>query len=185
MKKKKEMGMQNKTDIKVFILFLLDALSYPLDEAHLHEIVMENGYVGSFDFSECFSELKELGHILEIEEDGVRQYLISDTGRLVAAELQGDILESIREKSLQSAKGLLSLYKRGAVASAEVRERDSHGYEVVCKIADGEGTLLSLTLSSPSKAAAERMQSNFEKKPEETYRGILSVLTGEIDYLLH
>ena len=184
MRKRKDLKIQNKTDIKIFILFLLFELNYPLDEAQLYEIVLENGYVGSFEFSECFSELKEQGHILEKEgKDGV-EYLISETGKLVAAELQGEILDSIREKSIKNAKVLLSLYRRGAVASATVKERPDHRRDVCCKITDADGTLLEVTIAASDKLTAERIKNNFEAKPEEVYRGMLSVLTGEVDYLL-
>ena len=47
--------LQNKIDIKIFILFLLDNLSYPLDDESIINMIVENGYVGSFDFTECFS----------------------------------------------------------------------------------------------------------------------------------
>ncbi len=184
MRKRKDLKIQNKTDIKIFILFLLFELNYPLDEAQLYEIVLENGYVGSFEFSECFSDLKEQGHILEKEGEAGTEYLISETGKLVAAELQGEILGSIREKSIRSAKGLLSLYRRGAVATATVKARPDHRSDVCCKITDADGALLEVTLAASDPLMAERIKNNFEAKPEEVYRGLLSVLTGEVDYLL-
>ena len=53
-KKKYDGEMSDKIDIKVFILFLLDELKYPMGESIIREIVSENGVVGRFDFAECF-----------------------------------------------------------------------------------------------------------------------------------
>ena len=79
--------MSDRIDIKVFILFLLDELRYPLNETVIAEMVHEHGYVGRFDFAECFSELCEHGHVVSDDVDGVSYYVISNTGKSVVAEL--------------------------------------------------------------------------------------------------
>ena len=117
-------GMSNPTDVKIFILFLLDNINYPLDYATIYDICIQNGYVGGFDFAACFSQLKDLGHILEDGEGEETYYVISSTGKMVAAELQSNILLSIREKSLKSAMRLLSFKKRKVKLSSAVDHRE-------------------------------------------------------------
>ena len=114
MKKKNERELWDKTDVKIFILFLLDNLQYPLDLDTIHRIVYETGYVGGFDFAECFSELLDAGHIIADEVDGVAYYQVSSTGRMVAKQLQSELLDEIREESMICAARLLSLKARGA-----------------------------------------------------------------------
>lgn len=177
-------GMSDPTDIKIFILFLLDNINYPLDYTTIHDVIVQNGYVGRFDFAECFSKLRELGHILEDEQDGETYYMISPTGKLVASELQSNILLSIREKSLKSALRLLSFRKRNATYTATVQERADHKYTLRCEINDPNGSLLSLELCVPSRLQAETMQKKFEKEPEGVYRRIISVLSGDAEYAL-
>lgn len=180
----KERPLQNKVDIKIFILFLLDNLNYPLDDESINNIIVENGYVGTFDFTECFSELLELGHIVGDEVDGKTYYHISESGRLVSAELQDSLLESIREASSQSASHILSLHKRGAHIEAEMKERTDKKIYVECRVIEKGGILFSFGVTVSSKTQAEHIISGFREKPEKMFRGLLSVVTGNVDYLL-
>ncbi len=182
--KQRHDGMSDPTDIKIFILFLLDSIDYPLDYSTVHDIIVQNGYVSRFDFAECFSQLREQGHILEDEKDGKVYYAISPTGKMVASELQSNLLQSIREKSLKSALRLLSFRKRNATCKSEVRERADHRYTLHCEISDPEGELLRVDLCVSSRLQAERMEKKFGKEPEEIYRRMVAVLSGDAEYAL-
>lgn len=57
-------------EIKIFILYLLDKIGYPLDYPRIGAIMMQDGLVNFFDFAECFFALVEAGHIKEIYPDG-------------------------------------------------------------------------------------------------------------------
>ena len=184
MKKKQELELWNKTDVKIFILFLLDNLNYPLDLATIDRIIVETGYVRPFDFTECFSELLEVGQVLEDDLGGERVYQISSVGRMVAGELQSEILDTIRRESSLCAARLLSLHRRGATLSTDIEEREDGKLLVRLSITDRDGVMLETVCAVPSRRQAEQICLNFERKPEKSYRGILSVLTGEVDYLL-
>ena len=184
MKKPLQSGMSNKNDIKIFILFLLDNINYPVDYNTIHDISVQNGYVGNFDFAECFSELVELEHIFEGEVDGEKYYAISPKGHLVATELQSKIMAPIREKSLKSAMRLLSFQKRGASANCSYKAIDNGSYLVHFEITEKENTILDLDFSVASEEMAKVIKAKFDRSPEGMYRGMLSVLTGEMEYLL-
>ena len=79
--KKYQGGMSDKTDIKVFILYIMDCIDYPLEYDVIRELAAQNGYVGDFDFAECFSQLLELGHVLEDTENGIKYYILYYTER--------------------------------------------------------------------------------------------------------
>ena len=57
-------------EIKIFILYLLDKIGYPLDYPSIGAIMMQDGVVSFFDFAECFFALVEAGHIREVYPDG-------------------------------------------------------------------------------------------------------------------
>ena len=116
--------------VKVFILYLLEKIGYPLDYNDLATIVIRDGYVDYFDFVTYFHELLEAGHIKRIggdddDESSAKErpvdrdsYMVSDTGRMIAKGLADDLLlAAVREKSYISAMRHLSLEKRGAVIS--------------------------------------------------------------------
>ena len=176
--------MNNKTDSKIFILFLLNEINYPLDYSTVSDVMTDAGYVEMFDFAECFSELCELGHVTEEIVNGEKLYSISDSGRVVASELQSELLESIREKSRKSAARLLSLRRRGAKLSARTKQRSDGKLNVTCELSDAAGVILSVTLPVSSNEEAKKICENFENRPERICRGILSVLSGDTDYYL-
>ena len=43
--------MNNKTDSKIFILFLLNEINYPLDYSTVSDVMTDAGYVEMFDFA--------------------------------------------------------------------------------------------------------------------------------------
>lgn len=176
--------MSDKIDIKVFILFLLDELCYPLSETVISEIVSEHGTVGRFDFAECFSELVEKGHVMELKEEDETLYVISALGHVVASELQGTLHDAIRERSRAFALKRLSLHMRGAQLTTETEKTEDGRFAVRCEIHDKNGILMDTTVTVPTESEAAAIVAHFKDKPEEVTRGILSVLTGKIAYYM-
>ena len=176
--------MHDKTDIKIFVLFLLDNINYPLDYGTINNLIIENGYVGAFDFAECFSELSEQGHILDEVVEGEHYYMISNSGKRLAKELQSTIVESAKNAGIKSAMKLISLQKSGADASVSYEQNEDKKYVFTCKITDRNGELFVLKLRLSSMAQVEQMKKRFEDSPEKIYRSVLASFTGEIDYLL-
>ena len=78
MKRNKKFGLNTTTDLKVFLLFLLDNIRYPIDNDTVMSIVAENTDEISLDYQQCLGELVDSEHLLFDEIDGVRYYMISD-----------------------------------------------------------------------------------------------------------
>ena len=54
MKKGKNFRLRTLTDIKVFLLFLLEKIAYPIDKTTLIRIIAENTYMLSFEYDVAF-----------------------------------------------------------------------------------------------------------------------------------
>ena len=63
------MKLENKIDIKVFILYLLNNVGEPLSFEIVNDIVLQDEFVNYFDFAIFLSELLEAGQIEE-HKDG-------------------------------------------------------------------------------------------------------------------
>jgi len=184
-----EIPITDKNDIKIFLLYLMDCLGYPLDYSTVSEIVILDGVVNYFDFAECFNELLDAGHILkkpEKDKKGDDVFFVSETGKIVARELQDRIARFIRDEGLKSALRYLSFEKRGAEVEAnyEPDEHETGKYMVHFIITEKKKELLNVTLRAESDHQAQKMVFNFKKRPEAIYRGMVSLLSGEVDYLL-
>ena len=187
--------------VKVFILYLLEKVGYPLEYNDLAAIVIRDGYVDYFDFVTYFHELMNDGHIAPAEPDseaqegdalpdagtpegdGRERYVVTETGRMIARGLSDDLLlAAVREKSYVSAMRHLSLEKRGAVWEHSI-EQDGEGYLFHCTIRDKDGLAFRLDLRADSFMQAQRMRMNFEDKPDVVYRGLVAIVTGNVNYL--
>ena len=176
--------LKDKNDIKIFILYLLRHIGYPLDFVSINDIVVQDGYVGYFDFVECFAELLETGNIEEIKTDAEALYSITPQGVHVADTLDSRLINMIKEKSLKSALRLLSFKERGAKVKFDFQPLPNGRFTAECIISEREEEILHVTLNLESSNQLERIRHNFYDKPEVVYRGILAVLTGEVNYLI-
>ena len=181
--KKKEFALTTTTDMKVFLLFLLDNIGYPLEHATIMEIVQENTDEISLDYDECLRQLTASEHLLYDEVGEERYYMISDKGRLVAAELYDSLDKGFRERSLRVAIKHISLSKSGAGIKTSITETANKRYKVTLEAFDKYGEIMSTSITVSSRSEAETIKKNYEAKPDGVYRGVLFSLTGKLEYI--
>ena len=183
MKKQKKFRLRTMTDIKVFILFLLNNIGYPIDHTSVIGMVSENTEELLIDYDECLRELSEDGHLYRDDYNGEEYYMISDSGRMIAAQLYDSLDREFRENSLRYAAKYTSLSKNGSVIKATVTEAEGNRYKVTMQASDSIGEILSATITVNSRAEAEKIKQNYEAKPDGVYRGILFSATGMLEFL--
>lgn len=204
--------LKDENEIKIFILYLLDKIGYPLDYPSIGSIMMQDGIVNFFDFAQCFFSLVDAGHIREIIVDGDKEselsdsgesdasrygaeedddeyessstvlYEVTDTGRQVARALSDNLMVSVREKSYRSALRHLSFAKKGAWVD-QTYKPDGDGYLVTCSIKDKTGTIMDLTVRADSEYQLRKMMNNYSEHPEVVFRGVVALLSGDVNYL--
>ena len=179
-----------KKNVKIFVLYLMENINYPLDFTTLNDIVMQTDYVMYLDFAEAFHEMLDMELILEIIDGGNKYYMVSEKGRCVAQELHSDILTSILDQSLACALRYLDFKKRGIEGHCSSTKRDDGRYDVTCTFTEkrpGQGTerrvIFTTTLAVDSENRAERMKKNFMERPDVIYRGVIALLSGNVNFL--
>ena len=180
---KKNFSLKTKPDIKVFLLFLLDNVGYPMEHKLVIDMVSENTEEIIFDYDECLRELSEDGHLLYDEFDGEKFYMISDSGRMISRELYDRLDKGFRERSLKYAAKYISLTKNGAAVKSTVSQTDDKRYRVTMQANDSKGEIMSLSIVVNSKEEAEKIKANYEARPDGVYRGILFSATGRLEFL--
>ena len=184
MKKNTRFTLKDYTDIKIFLLFLLDNIRYPIDYTTLSKILIENIELMSFDYEQCLAELTDDGHILYDELDGERYFMISDTGKNIAAELYETLDEDFRENTVRCAAKYISLSRSGTEISSRITEDESKGFKVTLAAKSPDrGEFFKLSLNVSTRAEAEQISRNFEQRPEGFYRGVLFCATGKFEFL--
>ena len=183
MKKQAKFELRSITDIKVFLLFLLDHIRYPIDYTTLSKIISENVNEVTIDYYECLRSLVDAEHLLLDEIDGESYYMISESGRLVAAELYDRLDPAFRETSVKIAAKYISLSNTNATITADIKELSDKRFEVSIGAEDKGGKIFSLALTVSSRAEAEKITRSFESNPLGVYKGMLFCLTGRMEFL--
>lgn len=193
--------LKEKNDIKIFILYLLKNLNYPLDFNTISDIVVQDEFVSYFDFAECFAELLDTETIEmirvgdEIVEPSIGEngrpenknehFRITEKGIVVVEQLQSNLLGVIKEKSLKSAMRLLSFKRRGADVRCTFARREDGKFDLHCEIIENFELALEINLVVEGEDLLHKMVANFNEHPEVAYRGVLSILSGDINYLVN
>ena len=170
-------------NVKIFVLYLLENINYPLDFITINDVVMQTDYVMYLDFAEAFHEMVEMNLIQKIEVDDDEYFLITDRGRLVARELKSDILASLLDRALSKALRFLDFKKRDVVARCTVEKTDDGRYAVSCSFTEKGVLIFSQTLVVDTENRAERMRDNFYERPEVIYKGVNALMAGNVNYL--
>jgi hypothetical protein len=176
----------SKKNVKIFVLYLMENINYPLDYATLNDIIMQTDYVMYLDFAESFHEMMDAGLILEVESDDKERpaYVVSQKGKYVARELNSDILTSILDKSLSAALRYLDFKKRGVEAKSTITKLDDGRYEIECMMLEKREVIYSTKVIVDTLQRAERMKENFYSRPEGIYKATLALLAGNVNFLL-
>ena len=178
------MVFTEKFEIKVFILYLLKNLDEALDYDTVSEIVVQDGFVNFFDFADCFGDLVMAGQIDALYENDMAVYRISETGRETVSNVETKIYNTVREQALRSAQRLLAHRKDGRVISSEMKPC-GQGYSIVCSITDKTKTLMNVELYVTEERYANQLRGNFEEKAENVYKGVMALLSGDVNYIFN
>ena len=174
------------SNVKIFVLYLLENINYPLDFITINDIVMQTDYVMYLDFTEGFGEMLDGGLIDEVNLPGEDPlYVVTSKGRCVARELHGDILSTILDQSLAKALRYLDFKKRGVTPKCEIVAMDDGKYNVISSFTEKDTVIFSQSLTVDTLDRAQRMKNNFYERPEAIYRGVLALMAGNVNYLFN
>ena len=169
--------------IKLILLYLLHELDDSFDFQTISEIIVWDGSINYFVFTQCFNELVENGSIQkDIDpQTGKEMFSISPMGKQSIEEVEDSLLKFIKERFMRSAVRLLAFKKDGTtIASHYDKEKD--GYLLQCTIKNKKFDLLHLDLYLDNEEEAKILQHGFDLRAEYIYSGILALLTDDTRY---
>lgn len=173
-----------KNNVKIFVLYLMENVNYPLTFNTINDIVRQTDYVFYMDFAVYFYEMVDDGLVIEEEVDGEKLYIVSDKGRVVARELKSNILPSILDQSLRYALRYLDFKRRKVEMRCNTEKLHDGRYQVNCSLIEAGAVIYSTSLVVDTNERAQHMIDIFNDHPEAIYRGVVALLSGSVDYLL-
>lgn len=176
----------SKNNVKIFVLYLMENINYPLDFATINDIVMQTDFVMYLDFAESFNEMLDNGLIEELDHyNGGKAYAVTGKGRCVARELKSDILKSILDESLACALRYIDFTRRGIETSCSIEPREDGRYNFTCAFDEHKSEIFRISAVVDTMERAKDFKSTFNERPEVIYRGVLALLSGNVDFLFN
>ncbi|MBO5757582.1 MAG: DUF4364 family protein [Clostridia bacterium] len=175
----------DKKNVKIFVLYLMENIGYPMTFATINDVTLQNDYVMYLDFAESFYEMLDGDLIACVgqNEAGDDLYAVTFKGRCVAEELKTDLLPSILDQSLRCALRYLDFRRRGVRISTNIVQNPDKTYDIECKMYEKGEVIMATTLKVDSRLRAERMADNFRENPENIYKGMHALVAGNVNYL--
>lgn len=177
----------SKNNVKIFVLYLMENINYPMDFVTLNDVIMQTDYVMYLDFAEAFGEMTDDGLVECVGKDerDSELYFVTEKGRMIAAELKSDLLDSILDQSLACALRYLNFRKRGIEAQCKITPEKNGKYKFECSLCEKGEMIFKTEMIVDSKNRAERMKANFKERPETVFRGVNALLSGNVNYLFN
>lgn len=169
-------GLRNKNEIRILICYLLSSLDAPLSKSDILNIIQDNGLANYFEVTDALAELTEKGNVIV---SGEKNELCSASGTacMIAKQLDTALPPVVRDKAVAAAINLLARTKRERENKVEI-EKTARGYNVICHISGGDMDLMNFTLHVPDLYQANMVKNNFHHSPENVYRMLLALVTG-------
>lgn len=173
-----------KTEIKLYILYIMKNIGYAIEYDKLNDTVTGDGAVNYFGFAECFSELLETANIAVEPLDGKECFKITEQGINVVDTLCDTLSHGTRRTALAAATRLTSFEKRGASTERSVRELDDGRFLFTFSVKEYDKEIFSVSVTLENRDQLGTVQRNIEKNPDGVYKCIMALLSGQADYLL-
>lgn len=164
--------LRKKEHIKVLICYLLFTTKISIPKNDVIKILQENNLANYFEANASLSQLLDLK---AIEQNG-EKILLTESGEVIAKELESDVPFSIREKALAATIRLMAKSKIENENKVNI-QKTKNGYETTLEISGGEFNLMSVTMYTPCLEQANFVKKNFHNDPEIFYKCFLSLST--------
>lgn len=170
------MVLESTTLYKLIILYMLNKVNFPLTNSQLIDFFSEKNYTNYFTLQNVINELVD-SHLISVEKIRNSSYYHitsegSETLGFFVNKIPGAIIDDI-DIYLMSNKYEL----RNEVGTiADYYKSTNQDYIVHCQVKEGQGTLIEINLSVPTKEEASSMCNKWKDASQDIYKYIMKSL---------
>jgi len=161
---------------KLMILYLLKHSDSSLSNGQLTEFILGKGYTDYIVFSETLGDLSDADLISSAKHAGRTDYSLTDKGRTTIGYFENRIPAPIREDIRAFLKEKHNDIKNELAVTADWYKTANHDYAVLCRIREGNGYLMELTVTVPTEVQAESTAIKWKSRYQELYAHIMQEL---------
>lgn len=177
--------IRDKNKVKIFVLYLMHNIHYPMTKVQINDIVMVSDYVFYLDFAESFNEMLD-GDLIAVvgkDENGFELYEPTQKGMLVADALHCDIKERILDESLVCALRYLDFQRRDVKVDTEFVKLPDTTFNITMTMSERGKIIFKTTINVDSEFRMHESLQTFRDRPDVVYRGMIALLAGRVNYL--
>lgn len=173
-----------RTQAKIFILYILGNIGEAVEFTTLNDMVLQDGLVTYFDFAAAFSDLLDKKQVDAMGEtaEGEPLYTITEEGKSVLDTYQHEFSPAVRDRAVRHAMRVLAFKREGVRQSSSITQTGT-GWTLTCSIADQQKELFRTSVFLSDRAYAEQLRDNFDDRADIIYRGVLSLLSGDVNFI--
>ncbi len=171
------MVLESSTLYKLIILYMLNKVNFPLTNAQLTEFFSEKNYTSYFTLQQVINELID-SHLISVETVRNTSYYHitsegSETLGFFVNKIPGAIVDDMdiylmeNKYELRNEVGTIADYYKSAT---------TQDYIVHCQVKEGQGTLIEINLSVPTKEVASSMCNQWKDASQDIYKFIMKSL---------
>lgn len=171
-------GLHTLGDVKALILYILKSAHQAISRNNITEIVLNDGLVDYFDFTQSIQKLLEEGLIDIVSADEPDILRITSLGLQTEELYEKNLPFNVKKKTLASLTSELAKIQRDSNTHTSIVAVDG-GFSVTCTLTEQEKTLLSYTVLVPDEMQAHIIADQFVKAPTQKYQVIMQNLIDE------
>lgn len=170
------MVLESTTLYKLIILYMLNKVNFPLTNAQLIEFFSEKNYASYFTLQNVINELLN-SHLISVEKIRNSSYYHitsegSQTLGFFVNKIPGAIVDDMDIYLMKNKYEL-----RNEVGTiADYYKSTNQDYIVHCQVKEGQGTLIEINISVPSKEEASAMCNQWKDASQEIYKFVMKSL---------
>lgn len=161
---------------KLIIMYMLSKVDFPLTNAQISEFILDKGYTTYFKLQQALAELCESELIREETTHNRTLYHLTEDGAESIQFFKNKISKAIQEDIDIFLKEKKYELKNETAIKADYYKNTAGEYSVRCQVLEQQEPLIDLTLSVPSKAEAEKIAANWQKKNQSIYAWLMAQL---------
>ena len=170
-------GLNDRTQIKILLCYLLATIDKPITDRQFIERVCGQELVNYFEMRNALAQLCENG-MIEKTDAG---YVILPEGKDVARQLEDDVPGHVKKYAYNMVVALLqydALKKQNKVEIIPTGEKE---YTVRCKLEDENFSIFSMDIHMPDKSFAEKAAQQFILSGRDMFKVILGMILDSPD----
>lgn len=166
---------------KLLLLYIVNRLDFPVSNAQITELILENNLMNYFTLQQYIDELTSSGFLIYKDMDGSKRLSITEKGKNVL-EL---FLDRISPAKYEMAEGYITdhweIIKKELTVSADYTIEGKNNFIVSLKATEKDRLLMDIKFNVASNKQARELCARWKDRCPELYAKIAGILTENPD----